>query len=193
VSKNGYSNLAQMPKALQAKPLQKTTKYIPTKVISNTPGRLRLRVNHSHRQKEQMQHLASALEANSNINDVRTNIHHGSITIQHNGDDASLKDIIATLTDLGIIFADITEGNTEAAGQVANAFSDLNQRVENATSGLVDMRFLFPLGLSILSIRQLLAKGLQLEIIPWYVLAWYAFDSFLKLHNNTSQPKSTNE
>jgi hypothetical protein len=30
--------------------------------------------------------------------------------------------------------------------------------------------------------RQLMIKGLQLEVIPWYVLAWYAFDSFLKLN-----------
>jgi Heavy metal associated domain 2 len=193
VSKNGYGNLAEMPKVLQAKPLQKSSKYIPTKVVSNTPGRLRLRVPHSHRQKEQMQRLASVLGASDRINDVQTNIHHGSITIQHNGDENSLKDVIATLKDLGIIFVNLTEGKTEAAGQVANAFSDLNQRVEKASNGLVDMRFLFPLGLSILSIRQLLAKGLQLEIIPWYVLAWYAFDSFIKLHNNTNQPKSTSE
>jgi hypothetical protein len=46
----------------------------------------------------------------------------------------------------------------------------------------VDLRFLFPLSLSLLALRQLLVKGWQLELIPWYVLAWYAFDSFIKLH-----------
>jgi hypothetical protein len=33
---------------------------------------------------------------------------------------------------------------------------------------------------------------LQFEIIPWYVLAWYSFDSFIKLHGVTAQ-KSTGE
>ena len=43
-----------------------------------------------------------------------------------------------------------------------------------------------------LAMRQLIAKGWQLELIPWYVLAWYAFDSFIKLHstNNVSKAKT---
>ncbi|MFM6157086.1 MAG: hypothetical protein ACKO3K_19875 [Cuspidothrix sp.] len=72
--------------------------------------------------------------------------------------------------------------NTAAATGVRNAVFLLNKRVERATDGTVDLRFMFPLALGILSVRQLTIKGLQLDIIPWYVLAWYAFDSFLKLN-----------
>ncbi|MBD2143706.1 hypothetical protein [Sphaerospermopsis sp. FACHB-1194] len=35
----------------------------------------------------------------------------------------------------------------------------LNQRFERATDGTVDLRFLFPLALSILAVRQLMIKG----------------------------------
>ncbi|MBW4572741.1 MAG: hypothetical protein KME31_33640 [Tolypothrix carrinoi HA7290-LM1] len=189
---NGYSTYNKMPEIIDKATLKTPAKPISTKVVSSTPGRLRLRVAHSHRQPEKMQRIANALSANSHINQVKTNVYHGSIVINHDGKDGSLENVLATLKDLGIIFADVTEGNTEAAAGVSSAVVDLNQRVKQSTHGAFDLRILFPLGLATLSLRQLLNKGLQLEIIPWYVLAWYAFDSFIKLHVN-SQKQSTNE
>ncbi|MBW4646289.1 MAG: hypothetical protein KME23_25415 [Goleter apudmare HA4340-LM2] len=164
------------------------TKPISARIISDTPRRLRLRVVPGDRQARKMQHIASKLEARSNIYQVRTNIQHGSILINHDG---SLDNIISTLLDIGIIFVDITEGNSEAAADITNALTDLNKKVEQTTQGTVDLRFLFPLGLGTLAVRQLLIKGLELEVIPWYVLAWYAFDSFMKLNRaSESQPSS---
>ncbi len=183
--KNGYGNLTETPKFMPEAVLKKQTKPVFTKIVSNTPGRLRLRVAPSHRQAGEMQRLAKTLEAQPNISQVRTNIENGSITIQHDG---NLEHVFGALWDLGIIFADITGGKSEAAAGVSNAVVDLNKQVNKITNGVVDLRFLFPLGLATLSIRQLIAKGLQFEIIPWYVLAWYAFDSFIKLNAN-SQPK----
>nr|WP_211176022.1 heavy-metal-associated domain-containing protein [Brasilonema sp. UFV-L1] len=180
-----------MPQILDEKSIKKAFQPISTRVVSSTPGRLRLRVAHSHRQSEQMEKIANALQAHPNINQVRTNVQNGSIVINHDGKD-SLKDVLATLRDLGIIFGDITLGKSEAAAEVSNAVVDLNKRVRQATNNAVDLRFLFPLGLGMFSIRQLVTRGLQLEIIPWYVLAWYAFDSFIKLHA-TSQVQSTKE
>ncbi|MEA5506296.1 hypothetical protein VB735_24930 [Halotia wernerae UHCC 0503] len=181
-----------MPEFIEKATLKTPYQPISTRVVSSTPGRLRLRVAHSHRQLKKMQRIASALKANPHINQVKTNVHHGSIVINHDGEDGSLENVLATLQDLGIIFADIAEGNTEAAAGLSAAFIDLNQRVKQATDGTFDLRILFPLGLASLSLRQLFNKGLQLETIPWYVLAWYAFDSFIKL-NKQSQNESTTE
>ncbi|MBW4676291.1 MAG: hypothetical protein KME52_20430 [Desmonostoc geniculatum HA4340-LM1] len=189
---NSHGNLTKMPKIIEQVALSNLSKPISTKILSNTPGRLRLRVALPHRQNGEMQRIANALEAQPNINQVRTNIDRGSIVINHDAKDDTLKNVVATLTDLGVIFADITEGNSEAAVGITNAVVNLNKRVELATKGEIDLRVIFPLGLSILAVRQLLAKGLQFEIIPWYVLAWYAFDSFIKLHG-VSKPRSTNE
>ncbi|MBW4450175.1 MAG: hypothetical protein KME38_25955 [Spirirestis rafaelensis WJT71-NPBG6] len=189
---NGYSTSTKMPEIIDKASLKTPPKPISTKVVSSTPGRLRLRVAHSHRQTEKMQRIANALSANPHINQVKTNVPHGSIVINHDGKDGSLENVLGTLKDLGIIFADVTEGNTEAAAGVSSAVVDLNQRVKQSTDGAFDLRILFPLGLASLSLRQLFNKGLQLEIIPWYVLAWYAFDSFIKLHG-TSQKQSTKE
>ncbi|MBK1990769.1 hypothetical protein A0J48_025205 [Sphaerospermopsis aphanizomenoides BCCUSP55] len=155
---------------------------IAAKIVSDTPGRVRLRIAPGHRQAEKMQHIANFLAAQPHITQMQTNVHQGSILIHHHGTADSFAHVLATLRDIGIIFADITQGKTEVATGITNAVVDLNQRVERATNGTVDLRFLFPLGLSMLAVRQLIIKGLQLDIIPWYVLAWYAFDSFLKLH-----------
>lgn len=190
--KNGYSKLKTMPAVKQQVTTKNPLQPIATKVISSTPGRLRLRVAHPHRQPATMQSLADNLKASPNINQVRINLQHGSITIHHDTEDSNVENLCATLRDLGIIFSDMLEGKSEAASQVATAVVDLNKRVKQSTKGMVDLRFLFPLGLATLSLRQLVARGWQLEMIPWYVLAWYAFDSFLKL-NSQNQQQSTGE
>lgn len=171
---------------------QNSAKPISTRVVSSTPGRLRVRVEPQHRSSGEMQRIADALSAQPNINQVQFNSESGSITINHDSNNTSLKNVFATLKDLGIIFAAVTEGNTEAAAQVASAANNLNNIVKQATNGTVDIRFLFPLGLSTLAVRQLIANGLEFETIPWYVLAWYAFDSFIKLHGS-SQTESSRE
>ncbi|MDM9381958.1 hypothetical protein QUB80_14735 [Chlorogloeopsis sp. ULAP01] len=196
--KNGYGNLSYIPKSMQETALEKPSKPILTKIVSNTPGRLRLRVAQPQRWATKMQHILKTLKAQPNISQVRMNLQNGSITIQHDDNENSLKNVVTTLQDLGVIFADITGfaettgGKSEVAAGVSDVVVDLNRRVKEATDGVVDLRFLFPLGLATLSIRQLIARGLQLEMIPWYVLAWYAFDSFIKLHG-TNQSQSTNE
>ncbi|WP_427161507.1 HMA2 domain-containing protein [Aliinostoc sp. HNIBRCY26] len=189
---NSHGNLTTMPAVENRSNCNQSSTPISTKIISDTPGRLRLRIGHAHRQADTMQHIADTLKSKSNVQDVKTNLQHGSIVIKHDATDSSWEDVLATLEDLGVIFGEIGEGNTEAATTVASAVVDLNKRVKQATDGAVDIRFLFPLGLSILAVRQLIIKGLQLEIIPWYVLAWYSFDSFIKLHGITP-PKSSQE
>ncbi len=188
---NGYSSLAEVPKVSEKGVLEKASKQIFTQVVSNTPRRLRLRIAQLHRQPRQMQRLVTSLEAHPNVHQVKSNIHHGSILIHHDGKDGSLENVFSKLWDLGVIFEDITEGKSEAAAEISNAVVDLNKRVQRATNNVVDLRFLFPLTLGILSIRQLIIKGLQFEIIPWYVLAWYAFDSFLKLHALNGKPSTS--
>ncbi len=186
--KNGYVNQTQSPILKQSKPvLTANHAQISTKIVSDTSGRLRLRIAQKNRKSEDIQKIVAALKAHPNITQVQTNISQGSITIKHEGED-SRGNTIAALKDLGIIFGDIAEGKSEAAAEVSNAVVDLNKRVRESTDGLVDLRFLFPLGLGCLSIRQLMAKGLQIDIIPWYVLAWYSFDSFLKLHAASMSP-----
>jgi hypothetical protein len=189
---NSHGSLTKMPNIQKQIQFNTPSSPIATKVVSATPGRLRLRIAHSHRQPETMEYIANTLDAQPHVDEVRTNVNHGSIVIKYSGKSGDLSNVLATLEDIGIIFAEITEGGTEASTTVSTAVVDLNKRVRKATDGVVDIRFLFPLGLGILAIRKLMMKGLQFDIIPWYVLAWYSFDSFIKLHGITPQKPSNN-
>ncbi|WP_228054719.1 DUF5132 domain-containing protein [Gloeocapsopsis crepidinum] len=79
--------------------------------------------------------------------------------------------------------------NSRATEYIIDAFKDINTQVRQATNNMADLQLLLPLGLGAIALRQLLTKGLQIEEIPWYVLAWYAFDSFIKL-NETPTSRS---
>lgn len=81
------------------------------------------------------------------------------------------------------------DGVSQSAGEVMNAVSEINAQVGWLTNGVVDLRVLMPLGLGAIALRQLATKGLQIDELPWYAFAWYAFDSFNKL-NQTEQPQS---
>ena len=79
----------------------------------------------------------------------------------------------------------VSEGTSQVAGEMLDAVSEFNERVDWLTNGYADLRLLMPLGLGTLALGQLITQGPQLDKIPWYNLAWYAFDSFNKLN----QPK----
>jgi hypothetical protein len=166
---------------------------IHAQILCQTPGRIRMRVAHPHRQKHKIDPIERSLNEKLGIYRVRTNIGSGSITVFHAKEQIDSESMVAILRDLGILFLDLTEvaaiptpGHSEAAVEVTKAMVDLNQRVKRITNGAIDLRFLLPLSLGSLAVRQLLIRGLQLDLIPWYVLAWYAFDSFIKLHDTTA-------
>ncbi|AFY46394.1 hypothetical protein Nos7524_0482 [Nostoc sp. PCC 7524] len=83
-----------------------------------------------------------------------------------------------------------SEGKSEVANDVINLLSDMNADVRSMTNGVADLRLLVPMGLGLLAIRQLWVQGLKLNDIPWYILAWCAFDSFIKLNNVRELPTS---
>jgi hypothetical protein len=63
----------------------------------------------------------------------------------------------------------------------------LNRQTHRLSNGAVDLRLLLPAAFAALAIRQLVDKGLELDKIPWYNLAWYAFDSFAKMNADGNQ------
>jgi hypothetical protein len=71
---------------------------------------------------------------------------------------------------------------SEVAQDFINLISDINTDVGRMTSGVADLRVILPLGIALLSVRQLFTKGLELDQMPWYILAWYAFDIFTRLN-----------
>lgn len=60
--------------------------------------------------------------------------------------------------------------------------ADFNEWARELTGNEVDLGFLIPFAFAAIAIRQFLDQGFRLREIPWYVPAWYAFDTFLKLN-----------
>ncbi len=148
-----------------------------------------------------MARIGRAIKAHPGVQEVKTNVQTGSIVVHHDHTDSSLDELSAILQDLGVVLGKVTdvelpfsEGKSEVATDLTSALSDLNERVGRATNGVVDLRLLVPVGLATLAVRELLRTGWEFESAPWYVLAWYAFDSFIKLHYTTepspTQPQS---
>lgn len=157
-------------------------------IVSQTSGRLRIRLAREARDQKLIHSLANYLKNKLEISRIRTNLQTGSITIFYATNLSNFQQIKADFLNLGVqlldrdFSPDVWTQKSLGAEKIVNFLGAVNQRVGQETQGTIDLRLLVPLGFSVLAIRQLLIKGLILDYIPWYVLAWYAFDSFIKLH-----------
>jgi hypothetical protein len=165
-------------------------------VVSRTPGRVRLRVSPEHREGEAMSRVAGAIKAFfPQIQTIRTNTQTGSLRLYYDPEQVNFEEILSQLPSLGVILGDAPKNlpeTSQAAATLTGLMAGLNQRVKQATEGSFDLRFLIPLFLSLLALRQVFSKSPRLKRAPWYVLAWYAFDSFLKLNGPGEKEKPKN-
>ncbi|WP_416669851.1 HMA2 domain-containing protein [Egbenema bharatensis] len=170
-------------------PLQQTQLPIRLHVVSRTPGRIRLRIAPEQRQDEVMNDIKQLLQTYlSGIERVRTNTQTGSVTLYFSGGMAPFEAAFSTLCQSGVILSDIPTGQSTIATRLTTALAGINQRVNLATEGSMDLRLLFPLLLTFLALRQVFSNSPRLNTAPWYILAWYAFDSFMKLNRSQGDP-----
>jgi len=83
----------------------------------------------------------------------------------------------------------LTDGQSAVAKDLLNLMSDFNADVYNMTNGSADLHLILPLGIGSLAIIQLIKQGFKFDEIPWYILAWFAFDSFIKLNAKDESPR----
>jgi hypothetical protein len=163
------------------------TKPKRTRIASSIPGRTRIKVSRKRQTKAEMDRIARALQEHFGDVEAHTNVQTGSILVRH--PHQRTEQISSILEDLGVILGSVAdihipdvEAKTGVDFDLADAVADLNRRVGFATGGLIDLRVIIPLGFGALAWLQLLRRGLQFEAAPWYLLAYAAFDSFVKLH-----------
>jgi hypothetical protein len=161
-------------------------------VVSRTPGRLRLRICRQYRESEKMAEIASILPAFfPQIEEIRSNAQTGSLTVYYAPEAIALEEVLPQLQNFGVVLEDAPKAlpeTSQAAANLTGVLAALNQRVKQVTAGEVDLRFLVPLFFGLLALRQAFLKSPRLKTAPWYVLAWYAFDSFLKLNRPPTKP-----
>jgi hypothetical protein len=161
---------------------------------------MRVRLDPEHRDPAALQQLQQELGSQDGVTAVSTDHRTGSVLVHYDGTSLSKDDLVEMLFDVGVVARDllgaedVPEGlgregsgngvapHSDAATSVLDAVTDLDQRISRLTGGKFDLKVLVPAGLGLLALRQVMLNGFGLGQVPGYVLVWYTFDSFYKLH-----------
>ena len=158
-------------------------------VAHSVPGRMRVRVMGT--QAERRKAVRAAERELGDRAEVQSDERTGSLLITYPPEELDPATIVDLLREADSTFAALVPPSLEEAVRrpistvaqgIENRFTSANRSVLDATAGHVDLRVLFPIALSGLAMRQLAREGVGLRSVPWYVLAYYAFDSYVKLH-----------
>jgi hypothetical protein len=156
-------------------------------VVSAIPGRLRFRLTGRSRSGEELRRVSEALEELTGVSEAKASERTGSVLVRYEPGAVGPEDLGARLSGLGLELRPATStAPPSGAGRVATGARALDDLVQQGTGGL-ELRLLVPVGLGLLAARQALVAGHELRRAPWYVLGWYAFDSFLKLNGAPGQ------
>ena len=151
-----------------------------TQIVSSTARRTRIRLSRKRRHPKEMARIANALEAFPYVSKVQTNLNAGTIIVHH--DEEALEDIKCRLKDMGVVLM-AAAGVETSATSLSDALSDLNKHLGLGTKGILNLKVLAPLGFGALAVLQLARQGFQIEGAPWYLLAYFAFESYVKLNS----------
>ena len=170
------------------------------RVVSTTPGRLRLRVHQPRRHRQLLQTLQERLTDTDGTSGVEVNMHTGSVLVTYDARTQSLAGVLAVLDELGVRASDAardsqpdvhqvdSSGHSRASERIVDAVSDLDRQLAVLSGHRVDLKLLFPLTLGALGVWKLARRGMGLSDVPAYVVLWYAFDSFWKFHRPPARP-----
>lgn len=126
-----------------------------------------------------MARIADALRRSEAVHGVETNLITGTIVVYHR--QQALENIEAQLKDLGVIVMAAT-GIETSPRSLVDAVSDLDRRLGSATGGVLSLRLLVPVAFGALAALQLARRGLEIGAAPWYLLAYFAFESYTRLN-----------
>jgi Heavy metal associated domain 2 len=157
------------------------------------PGRVRVKVAGDP---EEVAAILTAVERRTRgedgVSSVQTDVRTGSALLRFDPDALDPEDAVELLRKAHEALEELLPPHlrepaersiSHVAATLERRFSAADASVLRATHGVLDLRMLVPIGLAGLSVRQVLRTGPKLKMIPWYVLAYYSFDTFVKLHH----------
>lgn len=153
------------------------------RVVSAVPGRIRLRAGRSGA--AELGAMADELGSWPQIAAVDLRPRSGSLVVRF--DPLHAATVADGLLDLGV---DVRAGvrlpvPTHPASAVATAAAAGNAAVARRLGG-TDLRVLVPLGLGLMAARRAMRGEERLADAPWYVLAWYASETYAKFHSGVA-------
>lgn len=150
-------------------------------VASSVPGRLRLRLPATPAGRNLLAAAAAELSAHGELLAAEARPRSGSLVVHY--DPAHSVDVWVRLRALGLQVPDgAASGSREPVDpsvRVVTAVRGLDALVPRVAAGH-DLRTLVPLTYGLLAARQFVRGEQRLTKAPWYVLAWYASETFQK-------------
>lgn len=159
------------------------------RMVSSVPGRIRLRsVGPGGRQR--LSSVAGLLGAWSEVTSVDVRSRAASVVVRFDPAEASV--VADRLVELGVEMPAGARPESQAApaAAVGAAAAWANRSVGQRLEG-TDLRVLVPLGLGLMAARRAMRGDDRLADAPWYVLAWYASETFTKFQGRPVPPGRT--
>ena len=152
------------------------------RVASAVPGRVRLQGDPSRG--AVLADLADELGTWPHVTAVELRERSSSIVLRFAPEDHPA--VADGLHELGV---DLRSGSAAASAsppEVIAAAAGAGNRAIGQRLGGTDLRTLVPLGLGLLAARRAMRSDERLADAPWYVLAWYATETFWKFHGGAA-------
>jgi hypothetical protein len=154
-------------------------------------GRARLRVP-KPRTAKTVATVARRIGRAKRVHHVEANHQTGSLLVSFSADDP----IDIVIDDLRAMGLEIVSGlrpivgpirtQSDGATVVRQIMGKANEQLHHMTDGKMDLRLAVPAIYLTLGIRNLLIQRARLRDATWYQLLYWAFDSFFKLHQESS-------
>lgn len=154
------------------------------------PGRARLRVPRP-RTRAHIRRVAGRIGRSKHVRNVRANPETGSLLVTFDADDP--LDLI--IDDLRLIGLEVLSAvqtpsgiRTQSSGAalVRHIMSKANAQLHVKTHGRIDLRLAVPAIYLLLATRNFVRQRGRLRDAAWYQLLYWAFDSFFKLHEEST-------
>jgi len=160
------------------------------KVVHRLPHRTRIRMPKVHRTRGKMEKMGDRLRQIDGVKDVQVDHRTGSILLKHTDDPGIIESLMASLEDAGDLFLSVMmeEEGPESELSIVSRFlketlGSANTNVARSTRGFIDLRMMVPLGFLSAALWKMRGTKEWLVEVPPYVLLWYAWDSYMKLHH----------
>jgi len=145
------------------------------RVVSAVPGRIRLRaIDRSGR--DRLRSLAEELGTWPEVTGVQTRAQSASLVVHCHREQATA--VVDRLLANGVT-GTLSPARRSPAYAIGATADSANRAVGRRLHG-TDLRMLVPLGLGLLAVRRAMSGDHRLADAPWYVLAWYASETFWK-------------
>jgi hypothetical protein len=157
------------------------TAPIQLQIVSNTPGRLRLKIPSDYQQPQEFEQIANNIEyVFPQVEKIKTNLTSSSITIYYAGGNQTLIDALSKLKALDIHLVDAPVKKIQSV-TLTETISSLNQQIKQATKDTVDLRLLSTFSIMAFVIKRLLPQLARWQSTILYLLLWYALESLVKI------------